>query len=403
MNKFESNKPTTKLYLDEEKRATNTTPGPLPDLIDGVDSTQRTNNAKEHIYQYGIKDISLTNSTYQNTGVFVTKPIEVEGNIMEVSLSTIEDHPLFNELDGMATDRLSSIEYYVALEENPSLNDWVPILPENTKVVKCEKLFFQGLSAKLRFHADIKKVNETKVYKNNILMDPSEWYFTARGASIQLAIKHESNALYTIDYVPDEALVDPWTVKVGTDLSKQVRMVENFENGTDYNNTIQLSKYPYINYEEINKTKNYDPNTNSYRPVDVFLLNASIVAPDNEIKKEMYPMSYGDATEFVTKNRTDYTSRKDPSLKKYSIDPENEYHIVEYKQEKNKLIFTESFNRSDLYYNEATNHGNATISVHYDYLVTNFRLKIILRKNTGDDLVLTPVVNEYQLKIKVMK
>ncbi|TKJ02294.1 hypothetical protein FC702_18720, partial [Bacillus cereus] len=72
-------------------------------------------------------------------------------------------------------------------------------------------------------------------------------------------------------------------------------------------------------------------------------------------------------------------------------------------QEKNKLIFTESFNRSDLYYNEATNHGNATVVVHYDYLVTNFRLKVILRKNVGDELVVTPMVDSYQLKFKVMK
>lgn len=404
VNSFESaSKPKTSLVQNQSATSKSTTPGPLPPIVEGIGSSNRTNSSTEYVYQYGVKNLQLSHSLYEQSGIFVTKPIEVEGNIVEVSLSTFEDHPLFNELDGMATDRVTSIEYYISLEENPSLNDWVSILPEETTIVKCEKLFFRGSSAELRFHADISDEENTKVYKNNILIDKDDWYFTERGAAIQLAVSHDNSSIYTIDYVPNADLFNPWTVKVGDRFSKKVRKVETFQNGTDSNNTIKLSKYPFVDYELLNKEESYDPNTSDYRPLDVFLTNGSIATGNGQTQKEFFPIAYSDSNEFITKNRTDYKNSKDVFLNKYSIVPESIYKAFEYKQEKNKLVFTESFNRSDLYYNEATNHGNATVVVHYDYLVTNFRLKVILRKNTGDELVVTPMVDSYQLKFKVMK
>lgn len=396
-------KPKATASASQTSNSTQTTPGPLPALVAGASTGDRTNSSTEYLYQYGIKNIGLSHSLYRQAGVFVTKPIEVEGNIVEVSLSAFENHPLFNELDGMATDRVTSIEYYVSLEENPSSNDWVPILPEGTIEVKCEKLFFQGSSATLRFHADIHELENTNVYKNNILMSKDDWYFTERGAAIQLSVPYEQSSIYTIDYVPDASLFNPWTITVGDRFSKKVRKIESFPNGTDSNNTIKLSKYPFVDYGWINSQDAYDPNTDSYRPIDVFLKDGTIAAGNGQTQKEFYPAAYTESTEFITKNRTDYKNSKDTFLNKYSIVPESSYKVMEYKQEKNKLVFTESFNRSNSYYNEATNHGNATIVVHYDYLVTNFRLKIIMRKNTGDDLVVTPMVDSYQLKFKVMK
>lgn len=398
-----ANKPKTALVQNERALVGNTSPGPLPTLVNGAFNNSRTNTSTEYIYQYGIKNLKLSHSLYQPSGIFVTKPIEIEGNIVEVSLSTIEDHPLFNELDGMATNRVTSIEYYISLEENPSLNDWVAILPEETKFVKSEKLFFNGSSAILRFHADIADEDNTKVYKDNILMSQKDWYFTERGAAIQLVVPYNQGSIYTIDYKPDSHLFNPWVIEVGNRFSKRIRRTESFPNGTDFNNTIKLEKYPFIDYSLINETENYDPNTDGYRPIEVFLRNGSIAAGNGQTQKEFFPVAYSDTKEFTTLNKTDYKDSKDVFLNKYSIVPGSENKVFEYKQEKNKLIFTESFNRANHHYNEATNHGNAEIVVNYDYLVTAFRLKIILRKNTGDELVVTPMANSYQLKFKVMK
>ncbi|UOE58246.1 hypothetical protein IRB79_27710 (plasmid) [Cytobacillus oceanisediminis] len=398
-----ANTPTGKNSSVQSAALRSSAPGPVPPLVDGQDLSNRANNSQQYVYQYGIKNIGLSYSLYEQNGVFVTKPIEVEGNIVEVSLASYEDHPLFNELDGMATDRLTSLEYYISLEENPSSNDWVSILPEGVDVIKCEKLFFHGSSAQLRFHADIHETEKTKVYKNNIVLNKEDWYFTGRGSSIQLSIPYDSSAIYTIDYVPDTALINPWTVQVGSRFSRRIRKIEHFQNGTDSNNTIKLSKYPFVDFDQINQIENYEPNTSEYRPIDVFLTDGTIFAGNGQVQKEFFPMAYANGSQFVTMNRTDYKNSRDVSLNRYSILPEAPYRVFEYKQEKNKLIFTESFNRSDLYLNEATNHGNASIVVHYDYLLTNFRLKIIMRKNAGDELVMTPMVNSYQLKFKVMK
>lgn len=253
-----ASKPTTQTTETTETTATNTTPGPLPKIMDGISSNSRTNSATSYIYQYGIKNIGLSNSLYQPTGVFVTKPMEIEGNVVEVSLSTFEDHPLFNELDGMATDRVTSIEYYLAVEENPSANDWLPILPEKTTNIKAERLFFTGSSARLLFNADIADVENTKVYKNHMVMNDEDWYFTEHGASIQLAVPYGQNSIYTIDYVPDSALSNPWSISIENHHSKRIRKVEEFPNGTDSNNTIKLSKYPFIDYTQINQASSYD-------------------------------------------------------------------------------------------------------------------------------------------------
>lgn len=396
-------RPKTTLYTPAREQAERENPGPISTTRQRKKKPVRSTSGVRHEYEYGIKNLQFAYATYQETGIFVTRPIAVEGNIVEVSLSTAEEHPLFNELNGMATDRVTSVEYYVATEENPSLSDWKAILPEETKVIKSEKLFFLGASAKLRFHADISDIEQTRVYKNSLLLGEDEWYFTERGAAIQLATSVDQNSMYTIDYVPNTDLANPWKIDVPSNQSKRVRQVDRFSNGTDSNNTIKLSKYPYIDFDQVNAGNAFDPNSGDYRPIDVFLTNATMVTNGGGVQSDFFPEAYFQSGEFITKNRTDYQDNKDVALTPYSIETDNIHHILEYKQEKDKLVFTESFNRAELYYNNATNHGNGELAVHYDYLVTDFRLKVILRKNTGDDLVVTPNLNSYQLKFKVMK
>lgn len=378
-------------------------PGPIPETSNTSMNITRTSNQEKYMYQYGIKNIELKKSFYNQAGVMVTKPIEVEGNIIEVSLESIEEHPLFDELKGMATDRFTSVEYYISLHENPSLSDWIPILPTGKEYVKSERLFFKGSHAELLFHARIDQDEETQVYKNGLKLSKDDWYFTNRGASIQLAIPYENDSIYTIDYVPNIQFADPYVVKVNEQVSKRVRMIENFPNGTDYNNTIKLSKYPFIDYKEINRTTDNDPNQSAYKPIEVFLKKGTIAIGDNQYKKEFFPEHYTNDGMYCTKNRTDYQNKKDVFLKRYDLSEDELYTCFEYKQEKDKLIFTESFNRTELYDNQVRHHGNAEVEVRYDYLVTNFRLKIILRKNCGDELIVTPSVNKCMLNFKVMK
>lgn len=79
VNSFESaSKPKTTL-LQGQSATSSTTPGPLPPIVEGVGSSNRINSSTEYVYQYGVKNLQLNHSLYEQAGIFVTKPIEVEG------------------------------------------------------------------------------------------------------------------------------------------------------------------------------------------------------------------------------------------------------------------------------------------------------------------------------------
>jgi len=380
------------------------TPGPLPPVA-SLPSFRDVSSStdKQYVYGYGIKNIGVEHSTFGDKGIFVSKPMEIEGNVIEVSLLANEVHPIFDTLSGKATDRMTSVEYYLAYDENPSLNDWHPVLPEGQTDIKCERLFFQGLTAVLRFHAKINEPTKTFIYKNGIKMQADKWCFVERGASIQLLEPRDLTAIYTIDYIPDTIFVNPWSINVKEKGAKRVRQIDRFEKGTAYNKNVTLSKYPFIDYDYINAKTTFDSNKDDYRPFEVYLRNGEIAVGNGVNVDTVFPEKHAQAGQPFTLNRTDYKEDTDMKLRPYSTATGKEYRGFEYKQYRNKLIFSETFNRADIHTNVQIAHGNAEIEVQYEYLITKFRLKIILRKNTGNEIIVSPKVNDYQVKFKIMK
>ena len=53
--------------------------------------------------------------------------------------------------------------------------------------------------------------------------------------------------------------------------------------------------------------------------------------------------------------------------------------------------------------NNKLTHGVSDIEVEYDYLVSSFRLKAILRKNTSEEITASPDLLNYKIKFKTMK
>lgn len=93
-------------------------------------------------YSLGLKNIKAEHVTYPEAEIYVTKPMHVYGNVMEVELDANEEHPVFDTLAGTAIDRQTSVEYYVSYKQKPSQSDWLPLLPRDQKTVSGEKLFF---------------------------------------------------------------------------------------------------------------------------------------------------------------------------------------------------------------------------------------------------------------------
>jgi hypothetical protein len=386
------------------KQDVNTTPGPLGNVNSSpVIQSESEASKPKYIYGYGLKNIAITNTSYDTSGVFVSKPMTVKGNIIELSLLADEEHPLFESISGKASDRMTSVEYYIAYKSNPNMNDWLPILPEDQTDVLCERLFFINSTAKLRFFADLSKQDKTNVYKNGLLMDKAKWCFADKGGSLQLLEARDLTAIYTIDYIPNPVFYNPWILNVKEKGATRKTQTDIFKGGTAANKSITLSQYPFIDYDYINKTKGFNANTDAYRPFNVYLQNGQIAVGGGKNVDSVFPVANSSTGAPFTKNMTDYLKAKDAKLRPYSLDTKNKYSGFEYKQDKNKLIFSETFNLADIAGNESLSHGNATIAVDYEYLETNFRIKIILRKNSGNSVIMSPRINDYQIKFKVMK
>ena len=372
-------------------------PGPQPTFM-----TEKRKEIKKLEYVIGIRELAIKHKQYEHKSIYVSKPIEVEGNVMQVSLHAVEEHPLFDELNGKAASRQTSVEYYIAYTENPQLHEWHPILPEGQTRVQCELLIFNtARTADLRFPAYVLSDPQPKVYKNGVVLPNEKWAFVNGGRSIQLLEEVDPVSIYTIDYTPNTKLYNPWVLDIYQKGLTRKTMVETFPNGTNHNKTIVLSKYPYIDYEIINQTPDYNPNTHEYKPIQVRLKNASIAGPNRTTFKEVGPYQEGEAV--YTYNVTDYRTGEWKQLRPYSLSPDDRYLVFEYQQDKNKLYFSETFNKADIYTNQEVSHGNAEIEVTYEYLAAQFRVKMILRRNSTNENTLTPIVREYALKFKVMK
>ncbi|HLO11208.1 MAG TPA: hypothetical protein VK190_03005 [Pseudoneobacillus sp.] len=342
-------------------------------------------------YDFGIKDLIVQQIKYEDKAAFISKPYSVDGNVSQVSLKAIEEHPVLDISGNIpVSDRCTSVEYYVTNVINPSASDWKPILPDDQASVRNELLFFDNQrTALLRFKA---LPTNAVVYRNGQKISEHDWTFSHGCTTITITNNFLATCQYTIDYTPDG---NPYDIDFDDNIEKQYE--ETFD-GTDRNMTISLKHYPYINYEKINSIPDYDPNASLYRPIEVTLKDTDIMGPGRAIYAEIGPDVV--AGKPYTSNKTDYLSNTDPELAQYEP---NTKPVFEYKQDKNKLYFTETFNKADIRENMALNHGNAKVHVKYSYTSSSIRIKIILRKTshvTNDPI--TPVVKEFSLRMKMI-
>lgn len=350
-------------------------------------------------YVYGAKDIQIRGSQYANKSIYISTPIMIEGNVMQVSLNANEDHPVFDVISGQASDRHTSVEYYVTYADNPSLDEWYPILPEDQQNIKAELLMFDSArTATLRFPA--LTTGSSIIYKDGIKF--SDWAYTGGGTKIQLSVEYATGSIYTIDYTPNADIVNPWVIDIYEHGVTTKPWVDTFPDGANHNKTLVLTKYPYIYYDKINADLAFNPN-GTYTPIKVSLLDATIAGPNRTLVKQVDPYTGVSGQTIYTYNITDYKTNTWKVPKAYSLDKTTPYTVFEYWNSKNQLYFSETFNKADLLTNQEINHGNATVQVAYEYLVSNFRIKIILRRNGTMVDSVSPIVSQYSLKFKAMK
>lgn len=370
---------------------------PIENTISGKEREQAQTPTSMYEYSLGIKDIKAEYITYGERQAYVSKPLVIPGNVMEIELETTEEHPIFDDVSGKATNRRTSIEYLISYKDKPNASDWLPLLPKGQKTVVGERLFFINQQAQLRFPS---KIETIKVYANGLLLtDKERTLLSNQSLSI---VSYSSGIVYTVDYTPDSYKKDPWVFKVNDYKTDVQTIVESFPNGTAFNNTLTLGRYPYVDMQKILSEENYDPNTSSYKPIQVRLVNASLQGKGRTVLKLVEPYQESLLKEAYTYNRSLYKDKSWSQLHAYSIDPDDYYGGFDYYHWKNKLTFTEQFNVKQLQENLDYTHGNAEIEVTYQALISTFRLKIILRRNTAEELTASPKVSDYRLRFKTI-
>lgn len=384
----------------EKTRAnpTNNPSKPLDSYASG--KTVETIQTPTSMYEYslGLKDIQAKHITYGERQAYVSKPLEIPGNVMEIELEATEEHPLFDTVSGKATDRRTSVEYSISYKDKPSMADWVPLLPSGQMEVEAERLFFTNQDAELRFPARIETI---VVYANGLKMNNKDVVLLSNQA---LTVIHYSvGTVYTVDYTPDSYKKDPWTFKLNDYKSEAQTIVETFVKGTAFNKTIALAHYPFVDMQQVLAVADYNPNTSDYQPIQVRLKNASIQGKARNTVKLVEPYRLDLTDDAYTFNKSLYKDKSWSELKPYSIDSSAYYGGFDYYQWKNKLTFTESFNVKQLQENLDYTHGNAEIEVTYQTLISSFRLKIVLRRNTAEELTASPKVSDYRLRFKTIK
>lgn len=375
-----------------------------------VTSTGLNTNANEDIdklempdslyaYSIGIKELEAKSIQYSEKQVYVTKPLEVTGNVMEIQLETKEEHPVFDELDGEALRQQTSIEYYIAYKDKPNLNDWISILPLGQEEVAGERLLPDNVGyATLRFKAIISSI---KVYANGLRLKDGTYVINGED-SIRLR-NYNPSVIYTVSYTPNAFRQDPWTFKL-SDYKKDVQKVtETFTSGTAYNKSINLSNAPFIDLSRIREEENYNPNTSDYKPIQVTLKNADIQGPGNTTIKEIQPYKPESQNIPYTYNKTLYEDKSWSVMSNYNLREDEKYLGFDYYHYENKLVFTEHFNVPQIPQNRHHTHGNADIEVTYDILISQFRLKAVLRRNTPLHRTATPQLQNYKLLFKTIK
>lgn len=388
------------VFVENENNGAQITTPSNPQLTVGQRTDAVLNPSALYEYSLGIKDIQARYISYGERQAYVSKVLDIPGNVMEIELDANEEHPVFDEINGQASARQTSVEYYISYKAKPNLEDWIPLLPKGQKQVLGERLFFFNGEATLRFPA---KLDATSffVYANGLKLAYADITFLS--SEKLMVADYSDSVIYTVDYIPDSYQNNPWIFRLNDYKQDIQRVSERFDAGTAFNNTLTLTHHPYVDLQKVLEEVDYNPNTSDYRPVEVRLVNASIQGRNRTTLKTVEAYREDLLTAAYTYNRTLYRDKSWSKLEPYRLNETDYYGGFDYYHWKNQLTFTEQFNVKRLQENLQSTHGNATIEVHYDTLVSQFRLKTILRRNAADELTATPKVTDYQLRFKTME
>lgn len=298
-------------------------------------------------YQYGFYNIGCFNNHYDRVGFYVSKLIDMKNNIKKIKIYTDETHQT-DSLGHYITD----IEYYIAGSKNPTADDWYPILPQGVRTIKSEILEITGGTyAYLRFYTkNVRSImkngepidinsNDINLIKRVCNSGKSQYIW-----AIQI-VNYDYDAVYSVSYDPIE----------GSDILDLSEKISTSIESFDGNNKsfFELEDEPYVDANE------------DY--CNIKLTNVNKDSGGEEIEVE---------------NVTN-TSNQSISYQNFTNNGHFQFYVY-----KNKVFFNKPVPK------------NYLVDISYKHLITKFRLKAILRRNSTKDGWLTPILNEIQYDVE---
>lgn len=327
-------------------------------------------------YDYGLYNISVYRNEYQDRGIYVSKPLPAVGVTKAVRISTKEYHPI------VGAQAVTDIEYEVS-----DGRSWYPILPDNKSVIDCELLIPAGTVAgytqcKLRF----KNTSDVSVRKNGLKLTAG---YTVNMGTVSIE-GYDKSAVYTAEYTPDiSAQTVDFLSKIPRvdgklDLSQMQRSVEQFA-GTDSNGYISLRYTPFVDRERLAALaadSTWDPTyvQSSYFPINVHVVDAGGQHIDQLLNSSDHRATY-------LTNVTDY------------YDPDHISKLATF--EASALNYQYQVFGDKIQFNTAL-PKNARIVVEYPFLVSDLKVRAIMRRNSHLYQGITPMLNEYIVSFETL-
>lgn len=255
--------------------------------VTGEEETEpeKTVQVRTYEYVYGIREVQLQHNLYRPLGHYSSQKFKSTASILEVSMTTEERHPTFN--DSLGDFHKTSVEWDIEVGRDRRF----AIAPTNWKddkghiIVPDEHLQFDRVTRQAITRLPISSLAVT-LRKNGIRMNLGQYTITkysptspttgiaTPGSSVSPGFRYreqvpygetdrglltitdtdefDPNAVYTIQYVARD---DADIVNVDEHLnSVELETPEVFES-TNRNNQIVLRTFPYANYHVINSPK----------------------------------------------------------------------------------------------------------------------------------------------------
>ena len=333
-------------------------------------------------YVYGFYDIDAMHRTYKDLGVYISEPLDIKGNVREITMQTMEDIPMVQveqENGSLESIPVGSIEWYVGNNMH-----WLPILPEYTngqltrEVIGERCVIENDGSITPRFHVDQSRLSSLPIvlYSNGVRVPDKAWKPSISYKDGICSFKVDEsyhNSVLTITY-PVDVGKGAHTVNFQRLLApKNRREVFEPNSNAGEERLVELSYYPYVDYSAINAGT-------VYNPISVYIESESLLCVSNWVStRSHHPEGYH------LVNKTDYVNQTLPILEPATED-NKEY---QFRHRQKLLTFGESLK-------------DATITVEYQTLTENLRIKAILIKNQLAHESLSPKVRNYTVKPKVI-